>query len=193
MITEPNMPTCLVILNPGAEEIETMAVADILVRAGVTVTVAASAENPLRGSRGLPMAADCDLASVANQAFDAVYLPGGMGSAEFARDSTAVQDVIERQLNGPGIMAIICASPMALLPRGLGAGRRITCYPALRDQIAPQVGEWVDQKVVWDGNLVTSQGPGTAIDLGLELAARLTTPDTATEVAAAMLVNGSAA
>ncbi|TVR16362.1 MAG: DJ-1/PfpI family protein [Planctomycetota bacterium] len=187
------MPKCLIILNPGAEEIETLAVADILCRAGVEVSIAASAETTVAGSRGLPLSASCKLADVAQEQWDAVYLPGGFGSAEYARDTNAVQDVIEQQLTSGRIMAIICASPMALIPRGLGKGKRITCYPALRETLEPEVQAWVDQPVVWDGNLVTSQGPGTAMALGLSLAAKLVDTATAQQVASDMLVAWSPA
>lgn len=182
------MPNCLVILNPGAEEIETLTVADILCRAGVAVTIAASADQTVAGSRGLPLSASTSLAEASQQEWDAIYLPGGFGSAEYARDTDAVQDVIEGQLNSGRIMAIICASPLALIPRGLGKGKRITCYPALRETLEPEVKAWVDQAVVWDGNLVTSQGPGTAMALGFALAAKLIDPGTAQQVASDMLV-----
>lgn len=187
------MPNCLVILNPGAEEIETLSVADILCRAGVEVTIAASAEHTVAGSRGLPLSASTSLSEASKHPWDAIYLPGGFGSAEYARDNAAVQEVIETQLASGRIMAIICASPMALIPRGLGKGKRITCYPALRETLEPEVGEWVDEPVVWDGNLVTSQGPGTAMALGFSLAAHLTDAATAEQVAKDMLISWSAA
>ncbi|TVR43262.1 MAG: DJ-1/PfpI family protein [Planctomycetota bacterium] len=181
-------PTCLVLLNPGAEEIETMAVADILVRAGVSVTIAATAGGAIRGSRELPLAADTTLPEVADDPFDCIYLPGGMGSADHACNDLAVQNIIAKQLAGSGILAIICASPKALLPKGLGKGRTVTCYPALRDLVEPEVGKWLDQPVVWDGNLVTSQGPGTAMELGFHLAARLCGVEVAQQVAKDMLL-----
>lgn len=187
------MPNCLVILNPGAEEIETLTVADILCRAGIEVTIAASAETTVAGSRGLPLSASTNLAEAAAQPWDVIYLPGGSGSAEYARDTAAVQDLIQEQLASGRIMAIICASAMALIPRGLGKDKRITCYPALRETLEPEVAAWIDEPVVWDGNLVTSQGPGTAMALGLSLAAKLTDATTAEQVAKDMLVTWIAA
>ncbi|MFW5699159.1 MAG: DJ-1 family glyoxalase III [Planctomycetota bacterium] len=182
------MARVLVALAPGAEEIETMGVADTLVRAGCTVTIAAAAPTlTLRGSRDLPLAADTLLADLASETFDCLFCPGGMGSAEHCQADPLIQDLLERQLAGPGLLALICACPIALLPRALCTGRRLTCYPALRDRFADQA-QWIDAPVVVDGNLITSQGPGTTIHLGLELARQLVDEATADSVAAAMLV-----
>ena len=184
------MPRILVVLAPGAEEIETMSVADILVRADCEVCIAAAAELQVRGSRDLPLAADRLLAEVTDQVWDAVYIPGGMGSATFCSEDAAVQDLITRQLASDRLLAIICASPTALLPQGLAKGRHLTCYPALRDRFA-DIATWHDEPVVVDGNLVTSQGPGTAIRFGLVLAALLVSSTKADEVAAALLTDPS--
>lgn len=181
------MPTVLVILAPGAEEIETMSVADILVRAGCDVTVAGAEAMQVTGSRGLPLAAHTLLADVAAQAFDCVYVPGGGGSAAFCSENPAVQDVIEGQLASGRWLAIICASPQALVPRQLATDRRVTSYPGVREKIEHAVREWVDDPVVIDGNLVTSQGPGTSFAMGLTLASLLVNAETARQVAAAML------
>ncbi len=182
------MARVLVALAPGAEEIETLAVADTLVRAGCTVSVAAAAPTlSLRGSRDLPLAADALLSELADESFDCLFCPGGMGSAEHCRDDPLIQDLLQRQLAGPGLLALICACPIALLPRDLCAGRRLTSYPALRDHFTDRA-QWIDAPVVVDGNLITSQGPGTAIQLGLELARQLVDESTADAVATAMLV-----
>jgi DJ-1 family protein len=186
--------TCLVVLAPGAEEIETLAVADILVRAGAEVRVAATgSELVVAGSRGLPLAAHATLASVAAQQWDLVYMPGGKGSAAICCADERVQDLISAQLAGGRLLATICASVTALVPRRLAARAAVTSYPGVRAEVEPYVAAWLDQAVVEDGALVTSQGPGTAIALGLTLARRLAGPDVAASVAAAMLVSPLAA
>jgi DJ-1 family protein len=167
------MARALVVLNPGSEEIETMSVADILVRAGQEVCVAGSDGLSPLGSRNLPMRAERLLADVVHEAWDVVYIPGGLGSADFASANPAVQDLVESQLNSDRLLAIICAAPICLIPRGLCAGRTLTCYPGKRPELEAAGATWVDEPVVFDGNLITSQGPGTAMTLGFELAARL--------------------
>jgi 4-methyl-5(b-hydroxyethyl)-thiazole monophosphate biosynthesis len=184
------MPSVLVVLAEGAEEIETVTVADVLVRAGQQVTVASAGKGTVvTGSRGIPLAAHTMLDQVREQAFDLVYLPGGMGSAKACREDARIQDLAGAQLQSGRRLAIICASVTALAPRKLGQGRRVTSYPGVRAEVEPHVGAWLDQPVVVDRNLVTSQGPGTALALGLTLARQLAGDDTARSVAQAMLTS----
>jgi 4-methyl-5(b-hydroxyethyl)-thiazole monophosphate biosynthesis len=184
------MASVLVVLAPGAEEIETVTVADVLVRAGQQVTVAsAGPATVVQGSRGIPLAAHTLLDQVRAQAFDLVYLPGGNGSAKVCREDPRIQDLAATQLQSGRRLAIICASVTALAPRRLGQGRRVTSYPGVRAEVEPHVAAWLDQPVVVDGNLTTSQGPGTALALGLTLARQLAGEDTARTVAAAMLTS----
>ncbi len=183
------MASCLVVLAAGAEEIETVAVADVLVRAGQQVTVAAvGSELLVAGSRGFPLGANTTLASAASATWDLVYMPGGMGSAKICREDPRVQDLISAQLASGRLLATICASVTALVPRRLAARAAVTSYPGVRAEVEPHVRAWLDQAVVEDGQLFTSQGPGTAIALGLALASRLAGPGTAATVAKAMLV-----
>jgi DJ-1 family protein len=182
------MASVLIILADGAEEIETLAAADVLVRGGHQVTVAsASATTVVEGSRGLPLAAHTRLAEVADRSFDVLYLPGGKRCAEICRDDARIQDLAERQLRQQRILATICSAALALVPRQLCAGRRITSFPAVRPLVEPHCAAWLDQAVVDDGTLITSQGAGTTIDLGLALVARLSDAATADGVARQML------
>ncbi|MCX8016594.1 MAG: DJ-1/PfpI family protein [Rhodocyclaceae bacterium] len=188
------MAQCLIILAPGAEEIECITVADVLKRAGVAVTVASVADTPVvAGSRGIPLAAHTLFETVAERAFDAVYLPGGLRSAEHHRDDARTQQLIAAQLQTGRLLAAICAAPIALVPRRLCAGRQVTCYPAMRPQVEPAAKAWLDQPVVEDGNLITSQGPGTSMALALTLARRLAGESVAAQVARDMLLEPSLA
>lgn len=182
------MASALVIVAPGAEEIETIAVADILVRGGHSVTMASSTPlTVVNGSRGLPLAAHTRYDDVAHLTFDVVYLPGGKGSADTCRDDARIQDLAQRQLTANRLLAVICAAPIALVPRGLCAGRRLTSFPGVRAQVEPHCAAWLDQRVVVDGPLITSQGAGTALELGFMLVELLGTRDAADQVAAAMV------
>ncbi|MDA3962365.1 MAG: DJ-1/PfpI family protein [Planctomycetota bacterium] len=181
------MTQVLVVLAPGAEEIETITVADVLVRAGCEVTVAHAADAVVAGSRGILLAGHKPLDAVLQDDFDLVYLPGGVGSAHYCRDDARIQDLAERQLASGRLLAVICACPLALVPRKLAAGRTVTCYPGVRGDVEPHVGAWRDAPVVIDGNLITSQGPGTAMALALTLARKLRGEAIAAEVADGML------
>ncbi len=178
------MGDILVVLAPGAEEIETITVADILVRAKQRVTVASTAAVPVvAGSRGIPLAAHSLLDAVLDRDYACVYLPGGMGSATTCRDDPRIQDLAERQLAAGRLLAVICACPIALVPRRLCAGRTLTSFPGVRAQVEPHARAWRDQPVVIDGNLVTSQGAGTALALALALARLLAGDDVARQIA----------
>jgi protein deglycase len=182
------MADVLVVLAPGAEEIEAVTVPDILVRAKQRVVVASTAPNPVViGSRGLPLAAHCLLDEVLMRDFDLVYLPGGMGSATTCRDDVRIQDLAERQLKAGHHLALICAAPIALVPRKLCAGRTVTSFPGVRSQVEPHAKAWVDQRVVVDGHLITSQAAGTALALALVLAKLLAGDALAKHIAADVL------
>ena len=183
------MASVLIVAAPGAEEIELITVADVLRRAEQDVTIASTSDSlTYIGSRDLPMAANTTLDAVIDQDFDLVYLPGGFGSAETCRDDARIQSLIKRQLASDRLLAIICAAPIALVPAACATDRRVTSYPAVSDTVRDGVSEWVDQKVVIDGNLITSQGPGTAMDLALTLAGLLAGENTAQSVAKDMLI-----
>lgn len=184
------MAICLVVLAPGAEEIEFITVCDVLVRAGVEVRIASAGEvTMVRGSRGIPLAGHGMLDVIPDMAWNCVYLPGGVKSAETHRDDRRIQDLVERQLTSGRDLALICAAPIALVPRKLCAGRRLTCHPASRPVVEPHAATWLDQPVVEDGNLITSQAAGTTLALALVLARRLAGAEMATKVAREMLVH----
>ena len=182
------MATALIILAPGAEEIETITVADVLARAGHAVTIARVGDTTVvNGSRGLPLAAHTRYGEVADRTYDLVYLPGGKGSAEVCRDDPRIQGLAARQLSSGRWLAVICASPLALVPGKLCAGRRITSFPGVRAELEPYCAAWLEQPVVVDGNLVTSQGAGTALALAFTLVELLGDRAAAAQVATAMI------
>ncbi len=178
------MASALVILAAGAEEIETVTLPDVLVRAKQEVVIASAAPGLLvTGSRGIPLGAHLALDAVLDRDFDLIYLPGGMGSAVTHRDDPRIQRLIARQLASGRWLAAICAAPIALIPLGLARDREITSNPGVRAQVEPHVRSWVDRPVVQDRNLITSQGPGTALSLAIFVAKLLAGDRVATSVA----------
>ena len=181
------MPSALIVLAPGAEEIEAITVPDLLVRAGCRVTIATLADIPMvKGSRGLPLAAHGTWDLTRDQTYDLVYLPGGLGSAHACRDDVRVQELAEAQLVAGRWLAVICAAPLALIPRGLAKGRRLTSFPGVRAEVEPHAAAWLDQPVVVDGPLVSSQAAGTTMALGLTLVRLLHGAEAAATVANAI-------
>jgi protein deglycase len=174
------MPTVLAILAEGFEEIEATAPIDLLRRAGVEVTVAALGEGiHVTGRNGLTMHADTTLAAVETREFDCLFLPGGPGVAHLRADPR-VRPLVLRQQAAGRWLAAICAAPAVLHDAGLLAGRRYTAHFSVAKELPAILA---DERVVADGNLLTSRGAGTAIDFGLLLVAKLVSPAKAGEVA----------
>lgn len=166
------MKTALVLFAAGSEELEAVTVVNILRRAGVTVTLAGLREGALRGSRGITLQPDTTLNAVLNDDFDMLVLPGGMpGTRHLQADARVLKLAQDMALNGKYVTAI-CAAPMVLATAGLLAGRRATCYPTCLDEFPDVLLQTT--AVVEDGQLITSRGPGTAMDFALTLAERLT-------------------
>lgn len=163
------MASALLLLADGFEEIEAVTVIDVLRRASVDVTIAALGSSPVRGSHGIAVAADTTLSEAQGQAFDAVILPGGMPGSLHLKDDPRVLELVRRQAAAGKLTAAICAAPIALEAAGVLAGRRATSYPGEELPSARSS----EERVVEDGPIVTSRGPGTAIDFALALAARL--------------------
>lgn len=181
-----DVPTVVVPLLPGFEEIEAVTIIDVLRRAEVRVLVASTAPGPVRGSHDIEVAADTALADVAAEQVDMIALPGGMpGAANLARDPE-VQRLVRQLADAGKYTCAVCAAPIALAAAGVHRGKRITCYPGFESQLAG--GTVVDDRVVVDGTLVTSRGPGTALEFALALVGVLRGKTQQTEVGRRMLV-----
>lgn len=120
--------------------------------------------------------------------YDAIILPGGLGGAKALAESKAVGDLLKQQEAAGRICAAICAGPTAFLSHSIGLGKKITSYPSVKDQLVGKYAYVDDQKVVIDGNIVTSRGPGTAFDFGLKLGEILVGAEVAKDCAEKMLL-----
>jgi 4-methyl-5(b-hydroxyethyl)-thiazole monophosphate biosynthesis len=161
----------LVPLAEGFEELEAVTIIDMLRRAGIEVVVATLAGNPVTGAHGIALIADAAMDAVSGQAFDLVALPGGMPGAANLKDDARIRGVIRRLHDSGRHVAAICAAPMVLAAAGVLEGRRATAFPGFLDDAAGVTV--VDDPVVVDGRVITSRGPGTALDFALELVAQL--------------------
>ncbi len=164
-------PRVLVPLAPGFEELEAITIVDILRRADVAVVTAALGPNPVVGSHEIAVRADRSLDEVAGEDFDMVCLPGGLPGARHLREDPRVLELLRRHAARRAYTAAICAAPSALAAAGLLHGRRATSFPGFLDESSGAVLS--EQPVVVDGTVVTSRGPGTALDFALALVAEL--------------------
>ena len=179
--------SALVCLAPGTEETEAVTTIDLLVRGGISVTTASvSGDGDLQitCSRGVKLLADAPLVEVADGDYDVIVLPGGLKGAEYFRDSPLLVETVRQfHLSGRIVAAICAAAGTVLVPHDLFPIGNMTGFPGLKERIPQE--KWMDKRVVWDPRvkLLTSQGPGTAMDFALKIIDLLAGRDKAREVA----------
>lgn len=172
---DTSMSKVLIPLAQGCEEIEAVTVIDILRRANIEVVVAGLTAGPVKCSRGTVIVPDMALDDVIDAAFDMIVLPGGMPGAEHLKNDQRILDLLRRLASTGKFVAAICAAPMALHAAGVLQNKTATSYPGVLDQL-PGSHVYSTQAVVIDGNIVTSRGPGTAMDFALTLVELLAGP-----------------
>ncbi len=163
------MARVLVPLAQGCEELEAATITDLLTRAGIEVITAGLDDRPVKASRGLTLLPDTTLDAVMEQDFHMMVLPGGLPGSDHLNEDPRIHQLLKR-LNAEGrYTAAICAAPKVLAKAGLLDGRRATGYPGVLQGLdLPHVDVQLE-RVVRDEKVVTSRGPGTAMDFTLEL------------------------
>ena len=177
----------LVPLAEGFEEVEAVAIIDVLRRAGLAVQVAGLTGKTVTGSHGITLQADCTLDEVDAGALAMIVLPGGQpGTNNLERDARVIGLV--RELEGSGRrVGAICAAPKVLATAGILEGRAATSHPNVRGDL--RGARVVDEpRVVRAGKVITSQGAGTALEFALAIVADLCGEAKARELAEKMLV-----
>jgi len=163
------MARILVPLAEGFEELEAVTIIDLLRRAEIDVVTAGLMEGPVRASRNTVLVPDTLLESVMDQAFDMIVLPGGLPGAQRLEQDKRIHALLERHRAEDRFIAAICAAPKVLARVGLLEGKAATGYPgAVIWEDFPEV-KLLQASVVVDGKVITSRGPGTAMDFALQL------------------------
>ena len=161
------MPRVLVPLAEGCEELEAVTIIDILRRAGIEVVAAGLTPGPVKASRGVMLVPDTLLDAVSSQDFDMIVLPGGKGGADRLAADPRIRQLLVDAAERGGYTAAICAAPRVLHDAGLLDGRRATAFPGILEDLKGPI--LTPGPVVQDGTIITSRGPGTAMDFALEL------------------------
>jgi 4-methyl-5(b-hydroxyethyl)-thiazole monophosphate biosynthesis len=165
------MSMVLIPLAAGFEELEAITVTDLLRRAGLTVVTAGLDGQIQRGSRGAMILPDTALEAALTHDFDMLVLPGGQPGTNNLKADARIIELVRKMVDADKFVAAICAAPSVLAHAGVLDGKRATSFPGSLDAY-PQVHRLSDA-VVEDGRIITSRGPGTAMDFALTLVERL--------------------
>lgn len=165
------MKTVLVPLAPGCEELEAVTIIDILRRAGIAVVSAGLGAHTVKASRGVMLEPDTTLDEALTHEYDMVVLPGGQPGTHNLMNDARILHLLKHMAEQERFVAAICAAPAVLAKAGLLDGRRATAYPGTLDDF-PKV-KLLRDAVVEDDKIITSRGPGTAMDFALILVEHL--------------------
>ena len=177
----------VVFLANGCEEVEALTQIDVLRRGGVDVKgVSITADKTVTGAHGIEFMADCTIYDIDFDTVDMVVLPGGLEGRNNLMNSREVVAVCKKFNETGKLVAAICASPSVLGENGILEGKRAVCYPGFEGQCkGAEIAE--GENVVRDGNIITSRGPATAMEFGIELLRAAAGDKTAEDVAAGLL------
>lgn len=176
----------LVPIADGSEDIETVAIIDVLRRAQFDVTVASVMPTlQIVAARGTRIVADTFLSECTQQTFEGIALPGGLPGAHHLRDCEPLIHMLRAQKAAGRLFAAICASPAVVFAHhGLDEGHHTTAHPGFIHELR----HFKQARVVIDGHCITSQGPGTAIEFALAIVAQLGGQALADQVASPMVL-----
>ena len=163
------MPKVLIPLAQGCEELEAVTLIDLLRRAEITVVTASLTDDPVTCSRGVVIMADTQLDAVMDQDFDLMALPGGLPGADNLNADSRIHQLINRLSSEGKYIGAICAAPKVLVKNGIAKGKQITAYPGALNEIDLSGVELSQETVQIDNKIITSRGPGTAMDFALSL------------------------
>lgn len=157
--------TSYIFLAPGFEEIEALATVDAMRRAGMKIVeVSVTDTKHVIGATGQTVVADSLLTDIDPTDAEWIIIPGGQPGADNLHSSQKVNEIIKNQYERGGKIAAICAGPAVVVaPTGILKGKKATCYPGLGNMIESEGCTYVKEPVVIDGNIITSEGPGTTL------------------------------
>jgi len=152
-----------VLLTDGFEQVEFTEPRSVLEQHGAIIKIISSARGKVKGVHhdqpGDEFTVDATFDEADPMDFDAVLLPGGKENGGRIRDIAQAQHFLQHIDEAGKPIAAICHGSWLLASAGLAQGRTLTSWPSLQEDIRSAGGNWVDQEVVVDGNLVTSRKP----------------------------------
>lgn len=182
------MKKVLMLIANGFEEIEALGTVDILRRCGIEVAVVSVTGNEIiSSSRNVKVMADGKIEDTDTNPdnWDALILPGGQPNSDSLRDDDRVIETVKAFYNANKLTCAICAAPIAFEKAGIIKGKKATSYPGCL--IDENACNFIEERVVKDGNVITSNGPSSACDFAFEIAKALGFGEIALEVRNGML------
>ena len=172
-------------MAPGMEEVECLAVVDVLIRGGMEVNLVSITDSlEVTGSHHVTVKADCLLKDVDWEGADAFFLPGGLPGTTNLGACKPLCDNLVKAFEAGKRLTAICAGPSVLGGLGILKGKTATCFPGFEDKL--EGAEYTRQGVVTDGTVTTARGLGYALDLGLELLGLLDSRENAAKIKASI-------
>jgi 4-methyl-5(b-hydroxyethyl)-thiazole monophosphate biosynthesis len=163
------MPSILVPLAEGFEEIEAITIVDILRRADFDVVTASLGDTQVKAAHGVPIVADCTLDEALLREYDMVVLPGGQPGTDNLDNDRRVHEILRKTADSGKFVGAICAAPKVLANAKLLEGKKATSYPGFVDTMDLPNTTYTGGAVEKDGKVLTSRGPGTAMDFALAI------------------------
>lgn len=157
-----------IMMADGCEEIEGLTVVDLVRRAGITIDmISITGSDSFTGSHGIEVKADKTIEIADLNSYDGIILPGGMPGTRNLAAHTGVCDAVKTANAAGKLIAAICAAPSVFGGLGLLEGKKATSYPGFEEEMPGCT--YLTERVVVDGNIITSRGMGTAIEFGLAI------------------------
>jgi len=181
------MARVLVPLAQGCEELEAVTIIDLLRRAGIEVVTAGLDNQPVKASRGVTLMPDTTLDEALTQEYDMIALPGGLPGADNLNQDNRIQTIVKQMADNNKFTAAICAAPKVLATAGVLDGKHATSFPGTLEKLQLDNTTLEVNAVVQDGKVITSRGPGTAMDFALALIENLAGSEKRKEVEAGLL------
>ncbi len=157
-----------VFFGAGYEEIEALAVVDLLRREQIaTDMVSITDSKTVTGSHDIPVIMDKLLAEVDFNDVDMIVLPGGMPGTKNLEACDVLMEQVDAFVAAGKPVCAICAAPSILGHRGHLSGKKATSYPGFEEQLTG--AEVLTVPTVTDGNIITGRGMGCAVEFGLAI------------------------
>lgn len=155
-----------VFMAEGYEEGETFTIVDLLRRANIECHTFSFDNEFVRGMHNMFVKAD-KMFSQEVQEYDMIVLPGGRPGGENLRNNPEVIAMVQYFNDHHKYIAAMCSGTLVLSDAQVITGKKITGYTGYAKKLVG--GEFVDDVVVFDQNIVTSQGPATSYPFAFQI------------------------